>query len=69
MEITAGLTTRGAVVATDIPCPHFNQTDLQSIATCVEAAMAFVTFTAREIDCLLALDEASWRSIAGASDE
>lgn len=39
------------------------ETDLQSIASCVETAVAQITFSAREIEALLALDDPSWRSI------
>lgn len=42
---------------------------LHSIAECVEEALARVTFTAREIEGVLALDDPSWRSLGRMSDE
>jgi hypothetical protein len=38
--------------------------DLQSIADSVEAAIAHVTFTSEEIEGVLALDNAGWRSLS-----
>jgi hypothetical protein len=38
--------------------------DLQSIADSVEAAIAHVTFTSEEIEGVLALDNARWRSLS-----
>jgi hypothetical protein len=44
-------------------------TNLDSIAASVEAALAQVTFSSREIEGVLALDDPSWRSIAVVCDE
>jgi len=44
------------------------EVDLKSIASCVDGALAEVTFSAREIEDVLDLDDVSWRSIGGATD-
>ncbi len=48
------------LVIGDIRKSQTSDTDLLSIAKCVEAALVQVTFTAREIEDLLALDDPSW---------
>jgi hypothetical protein len=45
------------------------ETDWRSTAASVEAALAHVTFTTREIEGVLALDDQGWHSIGGGNDE
>lgn len=69
--MTAGMTISAATpqVTRDVPDRQTAGTDLRSIAKCVEAALAQVTFSAREIEGILALDDPSWQSIGGSCDE
>jgi len=71
MEIAARLAVSApkAPVAMDVPVSKTANVDWQSTARYVEAAVAQITFTAQEIEGILALDDPSWRSIGGGRDE
>jgi hypothetical protein len=67
------IATRVAISESKPPlAPHVSrttETDWRSTAASVEAALANVTFTAREIEGVLGLDEQSWHSIGEGNDE
>ena len=51
------------LVVTNFPDSQTADNSFQSIAKCVEEALARVTFTAGEIEGDLALDDPSWRYV------
>lgn len=69
MEIATRLTTSESKPLVASHVRQIAETDWRSTAASVEAALAQVTFTAREIEGVLALDDQSWHSIGGRNDE
>ncbi len=70
MEIASRTRTSGArrLITKKVAKNPRAEVDLKSIASCIEGALAEVTFSARELEGVLDLDDVSWRSIGGATD-
>jgi hypothetical protein len=69
MEIATRLTISESKAPVASRASQIAEPDWRSTAASVEAALAQVTFAAREIEDVLALDDQSWRSIGGGNDE
>jgi hypothetical protein len=65
MEIATRLTISESKPPVATHVSQIAATDWRSTAVSVEAALAYVTFAAREIEGVLALDGQSWHSIGG----